>query len=377
MSFDSNLIIQSIDVWPVDVGLSDPFVISRGALNSAALAWVRVRLANGVEGFGEIAPFTALTGETREESIAAANFLAAHLHHQSCADWEALAARMREAASSQPAARCGLECALVDALARANGVPLYQHWQRLGGSPDLRERETDITLPMLDGARVDQLAEQWFARGFRTFKMKVGANVEADAASVDRLARRFPEVDFILDANQGFNLADAREFIRSISDHSARVRLLEQPVARDDLDAMAALTADGLIPIAADESVFTLDDARRVIAARAADCINLKIMKTGLGETIEIARAARAAGLTLMIGGMMESRLAMSFSWSLALATGWIQHFDLDTPLLMADDPLEGGYAYHGPMLTLWTEPGVGMRPRPAGKGIASAGPVG
>jgi L-alanine-DL-glutamate epimerase-like enolase superfamily enzyme len=112
--------------------------------------------------------------------------------------------------------------------------------------------------------------------------------------------------------------------------------------------------------------VFTLDDARRVIAARAADCINLKIMKTGLCETIEIARAAKAAGLSLMIGGMMESRLAMSFSWSLALATGWIDHFDLDTPLLMAHDPLEGGFGYRGPMLTLWEEPGVGMRPRDA-----------
>jgi L-alanine-DL-glutamate epimerase-like enolase superfamily enzyme len=126
---------------------------------------------------------------------------------------------------------------------------------------------------------------------------------------------------------------------------------------------MAALRADGKIPIAADESVFTLDDARRVIAVNAADCINLKIMKTGLSETIAIARAAKTAGLALMIGGMMESRLAMSFSWSLVLATGWITHLDLDTPLLMAHDPLEGGYAYRGPMLTVWEEPGVGIRP--------------
>jgi len=68
-----------------------------------------------------------------------------------------------------------------------------------------------------------------------------------------------------------------------------------------------------------------------------------------------------------MIGGMMETRLAMSFSWSLVLATGWIEHLDLDTPLLLADDPIEGGYAYRGPMLTLWKEAGVGMRPRRAG----------
>jgi o-succinylbenzoate synthase len=361
---DPRLIIESIDVRPVDVELSDPFVISRGALSVAALAYVRVRLAGGGEGFGEIAPFTALTGETREESITAARWLAAHLPGQSCAGWEAMAATMRDAAPSQPAARCGLECALVDALARARGVPLYEHWRDLGGSPDLRERETDVTLPMLGGTRVDALAARWHARGFRVFKMKVGGDVDADARAVERIAARHPDVTFILDANQGFDLAGARSFVRALSSHAARIRLIEQPVERADLDAMAALRADGTIPVAADESVFTLEDARRVIAARAADCINLKIMKAGLAETIAIARAARAAGLTLMIGGMMESRLAMSFSYALVLATGWIEHLDLDTPLLMAHDPLEGGYTYRGPMLTPWKEPGVGMRPR-------------
>jgi L-alanine-DL-glutamate epimerase-like enolase superfamily enzyme len=374
---DSRLIIEAIDVWPVDVALSDPFVISRGAVSAAALAWVRVRLAGGVEGFGEIAPFTALTGETREESVAAAEWLAAQMREQSCADWEAIARTMRDAAPSQPAARCGLECALVDAFARAHGAPLYEHWRNLGAPPDLRERDTDITLPMLDATRVDQLAAQWFARGFRTFKMKVGGDVDADARTVERLAERYPEVGFILDANQGFDLAGARRLVRALARHAARIHLIEQPLARDDIDGMAALCADRLVPIAADESVFTLDDARRVIASRAADCINLKIMKTGLAETIEVARAAKMAGLSLMIGGMMESRLAMSFSWSLALATGWIDHFDLDTPLLMAADPLEGGYGYRGPAMTLWTSPGVGMRPRQPGKGIASAGPVG
>jgi len=361
---DPRLDIASIHVTPVDVGLTDPFVISRGAVSTAALAFVHVRLAGGVEGFGEIAPFTALTGETRARSMATAKQLSALLLNCSCADWEALAGIMRGVAQQEPAARCGLECAMVDALARARGETLFDHWRALGGTPARHEYETDITLPILEDARVDDLASQWYARGFRTFKLKVGHDVDADARRVERLARRHPDVAFILDANQAFDLTGARAFVRALSPHAARVRLFEQPVARDDLDGMAALTADTTLPIAADESVFTLDDARRVIARRAADCINLKIMKTGLAETIAVARAARAAGLSLMIGGMMESRLAMSFSWSLVLATGWITHLDLDTPLLMGDDPLEGGYAYRGPMLTLWEAPGVGMRPR-------------
>jgi len=360
---DPRLTIAAIDVRPVDVELSDPFVISRGAVSTAALAYVRVRLADGVEGFGEIAPFTALTGEMRSRSIATAKELSVMLTGCSSADWESLSIIMHNVAPDEPAARCGLECAMVDALARARGETLFDHWRALGGTPALREHETDITLPILEEARIDELAAQWHSRGFRIFKMKVGSDVDADVKRVERLAASHPDVEFILDANQGFDLKGAQELLRAVAPLSRRVRLIEQPVRRDDLDAMASLRADGGIPIAADESVFTLDDARRVIAARAADCINLKIMKTGLAETIAIARAARAAGLTLMIGGMMESRLAMSFSWSLVLATGWITHLDLDTPLLMAHDPLEGGYAYRGPMLTLWNEPGVGMCP--------------
>jgi L-alanine-DL-glutamate epimerase-like enolase superfamily enzyme len=363
MPIDARLHIASVDVVPVDVELSDPFVISRGAVSTAALAYVRVRLADGGEGFGEISPFTALTGETRARSIATARDLSVLLLGCSCADWESLSIIMHNVAPQEPAARCGLECAMVDALARARGETLFEHWRALGGTPEMREHETDITLPILEEARIDELAAQWHSRGFRIFKMKVGSDVDADVKRVERLAKNHRDVDFILDANQGFDLVGASSLIRSLASLSPRILLIEQPVPRDDLDAMAALTADKSVPIAADESVFTLDDARRVIATKAADCINLKIMKTGLSETIAIAQAARAAGLSLMIGGMMESRLAMSFSWSLVLATGWISHLDLDTPLLMARDPLEGGYAYRGPMLSLWKEPGVGIRP--------------
>lgn len=344
--------------------LRDPFVISRGAVTAASLAFVRVRLAGGATGYGEIAPFAALSGETRDGSVESARRLAADLVGRSALDWVEHARFLRETAPGEPAARSGIECAMVDALARSRARPLYEHWRDLGAEPDVRDRETDMTLPILDDRRVDELAAQWYGRGFRVFKLKVGVDADADVRRVERLARRYPGVAFILDANQAFDLAQARDFVRALTAHQARVRLIEQPLARDDLDGMAALRAGSSVPIAADESVFSLADARRVIAAGAADCINLKITKSGLAETIEIARAARAAGLSLMIGGMMETRLAMSFSFALVLALGWIDHLDLDTPLLLAEDPLQGGYGYRGPTLTVWREPGVGMRPR-------------
>src|SRR5438046_10753739 len=107
MPIDTRLNIASIDIVPVDVALSDPFVISRGAGSPAALAYVRVRLAGSVDGFGEIAPFTALTSETRARSIATARELSMMLTGCSCADWESLSVIMHNIAPHEPAARCG------------------------------------------------------------------------------------------------------------------------------------------------------------------------------------------------------------------------------------------------------------------------------
>ncbi len=357
--------IASVDVEPADVPLTDPFVISRGRIAVAECAFVRVQLASGEVGYGEIAPFTALTDETRDDSAATARRLGASLVGNDAADWRRIAADIEGLAPEAPAARAGLECAMVDAWARSRRIPLFALWREVGGTADLRARETDITLPMLDDARVASLAADWYARGFRVFKLKVGdPDVDKDLARVESLAHRYPDVSFILDANQGYDRAQADAFVARLQGWRERVRLIEQPLARADIDGMAELRARSPVPIAADESVFTLDDARRVIAAHAADVVNLKIMKSGLSQTIEIARAVRAAGLGLMIGGMMETRLAMGVSLSLVLGFGGIDHLDLDTPLLLSEDPWVGGYTYDGPRLVPTQEPGLGMRLR-------------
>lgn len=358
-------VIASVDVVSADIPLTDPFVISRGRISVAEVAFVRLTLEDGTCGFGEIAPFAALTGETRDQSAGDAQRLAATVVGREAGSWWDIAADLEAAAPDDPAARVGLECALADGLARSRGVPLHALWAEHGGVADVRERETDVTLPMLDDARVQALAESWVGRGFRTLKLKVGnPDIEKDIARVESLARRHPRVDFILDANQGYDRAAAATFVERLASLHERIRLIEQPLARDDIEGMASLCASSPVAIAADESVFTLPDVQRVIAAKAAHVVNLKIMKSGLAQTIEIARAARDAGLGLMIGGMMETRLAMGVSFSLVLGFGGIDHLDLDTPLLMADDPWVGGYTYDGPRMIPSLEPGLGMRPK-------------
>lgn len=351
--------ISAIDVWPVDVPLVDPFVISRGAVTRAEVAFVRVRLDSGVVGYGEIAPFHALTGETRDASVLSARRMAGHLAGRS-ADDSQIAAFLQSLAPTEPSACAGIECALVDAVARACGAPLWQHW----GAAEVVAVETDITLPILEAARVAELAASWHARGFRTFKLKVGGDRAADRERVSDIAARYSDVCFILDANQGFSGVDAAtEFIDSLGEVATRIRLLEQPLARGDLSGMAELRKRLEIPLAADESVFTASDARNVVDAGAADVINLKIMKSGLHETFAIASIAREHDVGLMIGGMVETRLAMSFSLAFVMGVGGVTYVDLDTPLLLAEDPVRGGFAYDGPRMTVWNEFGTGIEP--------------
>jgi L-alanine-DL-glutamate epimerase-like enolase superfamily enzyme len=109
----------------------------------------------------------------------------------------------------------------------------------------------------------------------------------------------------------------------------------------------------GELPVAADESARSSRDVARLAAERVVDVINLKIMKCGVAETLDMAMTARAHGLGLMIGGMVETRLAMTVSACLAAGLGGFAYVDLDTPWFMPEAPVRGGYRDAGPRLGL------------------------
>lgn len=346
--------------------MRDAFVIAQGTMHAAQNLFVRVRLAGGATGYGEVAPFTALTGEHRAASERACRELAERLLGKSAARYRAVSRQMQEERPGEPAARCGLETALLDALCRAAGIPMWAWWGGGASGP----LETDVTIPILPLPRALELARQWYGRGFRAFKLKIGAQIEADVERVLRIAEACPEVRFLLDANQGFTPDEAVAVLHKLHRLGERVLLFEQPVAKNDIQGLASVRARSTILISADEAVATVADARRVIEASAADVINLKITKSGLLETLDIATMARTAGLKLTIGGMVETRLAMGCSLAIALGWGDLYALDLDTPLLLAEDPLVGGYRYEGPRMTVWQAPGLGMEPRaPASRG--------
>jgi len=353
--------ICKVEFWPIDVPITDPFVVATGARTVAENVFLRVTLSNSAQGYGEAAPFPEVGGETREGCLTALRQLCTTVLGRSAADYKNIGLELSEQAPTHPAARCALETAVINAYCRASNIPMWQLW----GGADVRARETDITIPITDLDKTVALARGWYAQGFRLFKMKVGKDVESDVTRLEAVHRALPGISFIGDGNQGFSRQDCLAFAQGVKASGGKMVLLEQPVVREDLDSMAAIRQETGIPVAADESVRSLADAQEVVARGAADYINIKIMKTGVAEAVEIACFTKASGLKLMIGGMVETRIAMGCSFSLVLGLGGFEVLDLDTPLLLASDPVTGGYRYKGPRLQPWSGPGLDMNVEP------------
>lgn len=353
--------VRKIEFWSVDIPLTDPFVVATGSRFDAENVFVRITLNDGTWGYGEAAPFPEVGGEDRASCVKAIAQLGRLLIGRLSAEFAEVARDMAALAPMQPAARCALETALIDAQCRATRQPMWKLW----GGDDLRKRDTDITIPICDLEKTLTLARTWYGKGFRLFKMKVGNNLDQDIRRLEAIHHELPGVAFIGDANQGFSLGECLLFARGVTRFGGKLILLEQPLKRDELEGLTAIRRQTGIPVAADESVRSLADARRVVEGEAADYINIKIMKTGVVEAYDIATFTLASGLKLMIGGMVETRIAMGCSFSLVLGLKGFDILDLDTPLLLASDPVNGGYHYNGPTLQPWTEPGLGLTTEP------------
>jgi L-alanine-DL-glutamate epimerase-like enolase superfamily enzyme len=174
-----------------------------------------------------------------------------------------------------------------------------------------------------------------------------------------------PESPLILDGNGGMSADDALELLGALHIQNIRPALLEQPVPGDDWAGMAQLARWGDVPVAADETASSAANVLRVVYERAAQVVNIKLMKAGVVEALDIAAICRAAQIRLMVGGMVESILAMTMSAHFAAGQGGFAFVDLDTPMFMAENPFEGGFRQSGARLDLsHITAGHGVRPR-------------
>ena len=340
--------ISAIRFAVLDVPLIEPFAIATGAQPTAQNVLVELELADGTRGYGEAAPFPAVTGETQASTLEVLAALRPLLLGRDVQQWRGLAAPLKEAQPTAAAARCALETALLDALTKRVQLPL---WAFFGGVST--ELETDMTITAGTVAHAAQSARSIAARGITSIKIKIGGAQELDVARIAAVHAAVPVAPLILDGNCGYDSQGALRLLDELQAQNIPIALFEQPVTRYDLPGLARVTREGGVPVAADESVTTAEDALRVAKEQAAHVVNIKLMKAGIVEGLAIAAICRAAGIGLMIGGMVETLLAMNMSAHFAAGLGGFRFVDLDTPMFMAEQPFQGGWKQTGGRLSI------------------------
>ncbi len=339
--------VASARVEIVRARLRRPFVTALGERLFTENAALTLRLAGGAVGYGEASTSLAMKSLTAAALTRALRALAALARGRDARDWRALSERAWRRFPDLGPAVAAFESALLSALAREAGLPLAHFF---GGAA--RSLETDLTISASrDPALAAEAAAEAARAGFTTLKVKVGGAAADDLARVRAVAAAAPGARLILDGNQGLTPRGALELLERAARLGAKVVLLEQPVRKDDERGLLFVARRSPVPVAADESAATPAQAARLLDSGAATAVNVKLAKSGVARGLEICALARAAGVPLMIGCMAETAPGLSSSVHLALGTGFFRFVDLDSDVLLVQDPaarLRAGWTRRG-----------------------------
>jgi len=327
--------------------LVTPFRIATGQHDELANVFLRLRTTDGICGYGEAAVATHITGETVPVTLDNLQAAAVALRGRRIDDPEEVCREFSPAFVGNHSGLAALEMALLDVVSRVQGVPFYCLFAPAAAQEPLLSFATDITIVIgsLDEART--AARQFAERGFKSFKIKIGRDETLDLSRILAVREIAPDSELILDANMGFSADRMLALLDRLDTCGARPVLLEQPVPKHDWDGLAAITralAGSGTLVCADESVGSLDDARRAIDSSAVSAINVKFMKSGILEGAQIARLASSQGIRLMLGAMMESALAITASAHFAAGLGCFDFIDLDTTFFLKGELAHSPY---------------------------------
>ena len=334
------------------------FVTAARRTEAVEYVVAQVELAGGVVGQGSAAETVAVTGEDARSILTALDGPLRGALEGARGTVGELSARIAAALPGATSAKAALEVALHDAWARAADRPLVE---LLGGRVGEVMRN-DMTVSLEEPATMAQRAREAVAAGHEILKIKLGHDIDEDRARLAAVAEAAPAARLRLDANQGWLPEQAIEIISGFEADGLPVELVEQPVAAGDVEGLARVTAAVSLPIMADEAVWSAADAHRLIEARACDLLNIKLAKTGgLRGAIEVADAARLAGIDCMLGAMMEPRISITAAAHLALAHPAVTMIDLDPPAWFATALPRGGIVQERGVLRLSGGPGLGL----------------
>lgn len=335
------MIIKNIEVSEISVPLVTPFKTALRTVEAVNDIIVKVISDTEEIGYGEAAPTTVITGETKESiKSAILNYIKPSIIGMEIDCLEGIMEKISSCILKNTSAKAAVDMAIYDLYAKKLKLPLYKI---LGGYRN--EITTDITISVNSIEQMVKDSLKAVKEGFNILKIKVGKEGEKDIERIAEIRKAVGEtVRLRVDANQGWTRKQAVKIISVLEDKDLNIDLVEQPVKYWDLEGMKYVTKNTYTKILADESVFSPQDAVKIIQEGAADLINIKLMKTGgIYNALKICDIAEVCGVECMIGCMLESKISVSSAANLGAARKIITMVDLDGPALCKIDPISGG----------------------------------
>lgn len=351
--------ITKIGLIPLRIKLKKPFVISLGRVEYAENVAVRVETRSGMVGFGECCPFRSINGESLETAMIVGKYLSDALTGKDPLDIEACIGLMDLAIYGNRSIKSAFDMALYDIASQTAGISLYKF---LGGKSN-RELVTDYTVSFADPESMVAEALDILNQGYPAIKIKVGGTAEDDLRRITEIRKAIdPRVPLRLDANQGWSTETAIRILSGLD--GMNIEFCEEPTARWNFMSLPEIRKESAVPIMSDETCADHHDLERLIGLGACDYVNIKLGKSGGPfNALKMIRIAEQSGMKVQVGGFVESRLGFTASAHLALASDCVCWCDFDTPLMLSEDPVEGGIEYgFGGRVTVPEGPGLGAR---------------
>jgi L-alanine-DL-glutamate epimerase-like enolase superfamily enzyme len=339
----------------------EPFVIATETCFEAKNIYLKITTDSGLFGVGECSAFPMLVGETQETCFAVAKDLARIIKGKNPIEIYERMNELHAYIAFNSTIKSAFDMALHDIASKEKQIPLYQF---LGGVK--KKIQTDLTIGINTPENMASTAIKYVKDGVKIIKVKLGKKADEDIERIKQIRSAIGnDITLRVDVNQGWSFDTAVYTLKELKQYN--IQFCEQPIHHHYDSLLPALKKQVQIPIMADESVFDHFDAERLIKANGCDSINIKLAKSGgILEAIRIANTAESFNIPCMLGGMTESRLALTAKVHLAMSHQNIKFYDLDTCLLgQKEDPVLNGAKYNNYFLEIDETPGIGADVNP------------
>ena len=347
------MIIKSFEVSRLEIALKKPFITALRRVDTINDIIIKIHTDSTFVGYGEACAVTAITGTTNEVILQELNEVVFPLLTE-----KELSLTLLENLHNlevTPETKACVDIAIYDLLAKEKNCPLFRY---LGGHTNTLI--TDLTISVNTPKKMVEETQKALVLGFNFLKVKLDGNTNTNIQRLNAINATLPKhIKLRLDPNQALTLENCLEMLSKIK--TDNIECIEQPFDAHDLSAMKILKNKNIAPVLADESIFSFQDAQKIVNEECADMLNIKLMKSGgIHEAIKISNLAKQHHKNCMVGSMLEGPISLLAATHFALAQE-ITMADLDSPLYLKEHPLLNAFNMNKEKIILAEDIGLGI----------------